>query len=193
MWNKSHSLLIILSVIFFRYHQFRFGLRTKGKKMDKKRIRGIDLEFEIDFKERCGMSIGDIPNILDFSVDRQLCECTNTEDNPKVQKDIDQKEELYIALKKGLEDIENGRIRPLKEAIDDIKTRRGYFSKEILKELTDEGYSGSELLDIFRIRQAKVRPAVEAILEEAKNAAKEKGEYFTKEEVFGAESRGIIK
>lgn len=155
--------------------------------MDKKRIRGIDLEFEIDFKERCGMSIGDIPNILDFSVDRQLCECTNTEDNPKVQKDIDQKEELYIALKKGLEDIENGRTRSLKEAIDNIKTRRGYFSKEILKELIDEGYSGSELLDKFRIRQAKVRPAVEAILEEAKNAAKEKGEYFTKEEVFGAE------
>ena len=62
--------------------------------MDRKRIIGIDSEFEIDFKERCGMSIGDISNILDFSVDRQLCECTNTEDNPKVQKDIDHKEEL---------------------------------------------------------------------------------------------------
>ena len=106
--------------------------------------------------------------IQDRSIDRveeQWCGCTNTEDNPKVQKDIDQKEELYIALKKGLEDIENGRTRSLKEAIDNIKTRRGYFSKEILKELIDEGYSGSELLDEFRIRQAKVRPAVEAILE----------------------------
>ena len=111
------------------------------------------------------MSIGDITNILDFSVDRQLCECANIEDNPKLQKDKDHKEDLYIALKKGLEDIENGRTRPLKEAIDDITTRRGYFSKEILKELIDEGYSGSELLDEFRIRQAKVRPAVEAILE----------------------------
>lgn len=87
--------------------------------MDRKRIIGIDSEFEIDFKERCGMSIGDIPNILDFSVDRQLCECANIEDNPKVQKDIDQKEEL-LALNKGLEDIENGRTRPLKEAIDGI-------------------------------------------------------------------------
>lgn len=93
----------------------------------------------------------------------------------------------YIALNKGLEDIENGRTRSLKEAIDDIKTRRGYFSKEILKELIDEGYSGSEILDEFRIRQAKVRPAVEAMLEEAKNAANGNGEYFTKEEVFGAE------
>lgn len=155
--------------------------------MDKKRIRGIDSEFEIDFRERCGMSIGDIPNILDFSVDRQLCECTNTEDNPKVQKDKDHNEELYKALKKGLEDIGDGRTRPLKEAIDDIKTKRGYLSKEILKELIDEGYSGSELLDKFRIRQAKVRPAVEAILEEEKNAAKGKREYFTKEEAFGAE------
>ena len=128
--------------------------------------------------------------IQDRSLDRveeQWCGCTNTEDNPKVQKDIDQKEELYIALKKGLEDIENGRTRSLKEAIDNIKTRRGYFSKEILKELIDEGYSGSELLDEFRIRQAKVRPAVKVILEEAKNAAKGKGEYLTKEEVFGAE------
>ena len=105
----------------------------------------------------------------------------------KKPKDKDDKEDLYIALKKGLEDIENGRTRPLKEAIDDIKTRRGYFSKEILKELIDEGYSGSELLDEFRIRQAKVRPAVKVILEEAKNAAKGKGEYLTKEEVFGAE------
>ena len=105
----------------------------------------------------------------------------------KTPKDKDDKEELYIALKKGLEDIKNGRTRPLKESITEIKAVRGYFSKEILKELIDEGYSGSELHDEFRIRQANVRPAVEAILEEAKNAAKGKGEYFTKEEVFGAE------
>ena len=93
----------------------------------------------------------------------------------KTPKDKEDKEELYIALKKGLEDIEDGRTRPLKEAIDDIKTRRGYFSKEILKELIDEGYSGSELLDEFRIRQAKVRPAVESILQEASKVANGKG------------------
>lgn len=126
--------------------------------------------------------------IQDRSLDRvgkELCEDTMPGD--RTPKDKDDTEDLYIALTKGLEDIENARTRPLKEAIDDIKTRRGYFSKEILKELIDEGYSGSELLDEFCIRQANVRPAVEAILEEAKNAAKGKGEYFTKEEVFGAE------
>ena len=105
----------------------------------------------------------------------------------KTPKDKDDKEELYIALKKGLEDIKNGRTRPLKESITEIKAGRGYFSKEILKELIDEGYSGSELLDEFRIRQAKVRPAVESILQEASKVANGKGEYFTKEEVFGAE------
>ena len=60
----------------------------------------------------------------------------------------------------------------------------GEFAEQILKELIDEGYSGYELLDEFRVRQAKVRPAVEAMLEEAKNAANGKGEYFTKDEVF---------
>ena len=126
--------------------------------------------------------------IQDRSLDRVGKElCGDTMSGDRTPKDKDDKEDLYIALKKGLEDIENGRTRPLKEAIDDITTRRGYFSKEILKELIDEGYSGSELLDEFRIRQAKVRPAVKIILEEAKNAAKGKGEYSTKEEVFGAE------
>ena len=60
----------------------------------------------------------------------------------------------------------------------------GEFAEQILKELIDEGYSGYELLDEFRVRQAKVRPAVEAMLEEAQNIANGKGEYFTKDEVF---------
>lgn len=64
---------------------------------------------------------------------------------------------------------------------------RGYFFEEILKELIDEGYSESEHLYEFRVRQAKVKPTVEAMLEEAKNAANGNEEYFTKEEVFGAE------
>lgn len=162
-------------------------MKEKGGEMERKRIRIIGAESARNHKKHNTMDNEDISNILDFSVARQLCECTNTEDNPKVQKDIDQKKEPYIALKKGLEDIEEGRTRSLKEAIDDIKTKRGYFSKEILKELIDEGYSGSELLDEFRMRQAKVRPSVEAMLEETKNAANGNGEYFTKEEVFGAE------
>lgn len=47
----------------------------------------------------------------------------------------------------------------------------GEFAEQILKELIDEGYSGYELLDEFSVRQSKVRSAVEAILEEAKNGS----------------------
>ena len=96
--------------------------------------------------------------------------------------------ELYLSLKEGLKDIEEGNTRPFKEAMEDIRNRRTIDSSEfddlILKELIDEGYSGSELIEEFRIRRSKIRPAVEAMLEEAKNVANGNGEYFTKDEVF---------
>ena len=96
--------------------------------------------------------------------------------------------ELYLSLKEGLKDIEEGNTRPFKEAMEDIRNRRTIESSEfddlILKELIDEGYSGYELLDEFRVRQAKVRPAVEAMLEEAENVARGKSEFFTKDEGF---------
>ena len=96
--------------------------------------------------------------------------------------------ELYLSLKEGLKDIEEGNTRPFKEAMEDIRNRRTIESSEfddlILKELIDEGYSGYELLDEFRVRQAKVRPAIEAMLEEAENVARGKSEFFTKEDVF---------
>ena len=96
--------------------------------------------------------------------------------------------ELYLRLKEGFKDIEEGNTRPFKEVMEYIRNRRTIESSEfddlILKELIDEGYSGYELLDEFRVRQAKVRPAVEAMLEEAKNVANGNGEYFTKDEVF---------
>lgn len=110
--------------------------------------------------------------------------------NPPVRKErteshiLTNHEEIRKLMERGLKDMTNGKTRPLEEAIEDIKKSRGYFSEEILKELVDEGYSGYELLEKFRVRQAKVRPAVEAMLEEAKNVANGKGEYFTKDEVF---------
>ena len=98
----------------------------------------------------------------------------------------DDREELYRCPREGLEDQENGRTRPLEEGIEDMRNRRkapsGEFAEQILKELIDEGYSGYELFDEFRIRQAKVRSAVEAMLEEAKNVANGNGEYMTREE-----------
>ena len=95
-------------------------------------------------------------------------------------------EEIRKLMEKGLEDQANGKTRPLEEAIEDLRNKRqtpsGEFAEQILKELIDEGYSGYELLDEFRIRQTKVRPAVEAMLEEAMNVANGNGEYMSYEE-----------
>ena len=96
--------------------------------------------------------------------------------------------ELYLSLKEGLKDIEEGNTRPFKEAMEDIRNRRTIDSSEfddlILKELIDEGYTGNKLIEEFRIRRSKIRPAVEAILEEAANVARGKSEFFTKEDAF---------
>ena len=96
--------------------------------------------------------------------------------------------ELYLRLKEGFKDIEEGNTRPFKEAVEDIRNRRTIDSSEfddlILKELIDEGYTGNKLIEEFRIRRSKIRPAVEAMLEEAENVARGKSEFSTKEDVF---------
>ena len=63
----------------------------------------------------------------------------------------------------------------------------GEFAEQILTDLIAEGFSGQELLDEFKTRQAKVRPAVEAMLEAAKAAASGAGEYSTYDDIFGSE------
>ena len=63
----------------------------------------------------------------------------------------------------------------------------GEFAENILAELIGRGLSGEELLSAFKEEQAKVRPAVEAMLADAENAASGVGEYATYEDVFGAE------
>ncbi len=63
----------------------------------------------------------------------------------------------------------------------------GEFAEQILSDLIAEGFSGQELLDEFKTRQAKVRPAVEAMLEAAKAAASGTGEYSTYDDIFGSE------
>lgn len=63
----------------------------------------------------------------------------------------------------------------------------GEFAEQILTELVAEGLSGNELLTEFRKRQAKVRPAVEAMITEAENAASGNGEYYTYDDIFGTE------
>ncbi len=63
----------------------------------------------------------------------------------------------------------------------------GEFAEQILKELIVEGYSGQELLDEFKNRQTKVRPAVESMLEIAKKVALGLEEYSTYDDIFGSE------
>lgn len=66
-------------------------------------------------------------------------------------------------------------------------TSGGEFAEQILEDLIAEGYTGNDLLSEFRVRQSKVRPAVEAMLNAARDAAHGKGEYATYDDVFGTE------
>ena len=72
-------------------------------------------------------------------------------------------------------------IRPAK------KYSGGEFAEQILAELIAQGYSGDELLSQFKKRQAQVRPAVEAMIAEAEEAARCRGEYSTYDDIFGDE------
>lgn len=63
----------------------------------------------------------------------------------------------------------------------------GEFAEQILEDLISQGLSGEELLLAFKEKQAKVRPAIEAMLTEAAEAATGKGECAAYEDVFGTE------
>ncbi len=62
----------------------------------------------------------------------------------------------------------------------------GEFAEQILTDLIEEGYSGKKLLAEFKRRQSKIRPAVEKMLQQAKDAAMDKTEYSSYEDIFGA-------
>ncbi len=63
----------------------------------------------------------------------------------------------------------------------------GEFAEHILAELIAKGFSGDELLKEFKMQQAKVRPAVEAMITEADNVASGNGEYYSYDDIFNAE------
>ena len=63
----------------------------------------------------------------------------------------------------------------------------GEFAEHILAELIRDGLSGDELLKAFKAKQAQVRPAVEAMIQEAHNVALGIGEYSTYDDIFIAE------
>ena len=63
----------------------------------------------------------------------------------------------------------------------------GEFVKEIRLELIKEGYSGQELQKELESRQAKVRPAVEKMLDDAHKMATGEAKSMSYDEVFGGE------
>lgn len=74
-------------------------------------------------------------------------------------------------------------IRPVKA------NTGGEFAEQILADLIAQGYSGNELLDRFKKTQKEMRPAVEAMLVEAKKAAASESGYETYNDVFGTEEK----
>ena len=61
----------------------------------------------------------------------------------------------------------------------------GDFIEEIRSELIKEGYSGQELQKDFKSRQAKVKPAVEKMLDDAHKMATGEAKSMAYEDVFG--------
>ena len=61
----------------------------------------------------------------------------------------------------------------------------GDFSEEILADLINEGYSGQELQKELKSRQAKVKPAVEKMLDDAHKMATGEDISMAYEDVFG--------
>ncbi len=72
-------------------------------------------------------------------------------------------------------------IRPVKTVSG------GEFAEQILAELIAEGLSGEALLSKFKDKQAQIRPAVEAMLSDAEDAAAGKGDFETYDDVFEME------
>lgn len=63
----------------------------------------------------------------------------------------------------------------------------GEFAEYILADLIAQGLNGDELLKAFKNKQAKVRPAVEAMIADADEVAMGNGEFYTYDDVFNSE------
>ena len=72
-------------------------------------------------------------------------------------------------------------IRPVKEQSG------GEFAEQILADLIKQGFTGEKLLKEFKKTQKKVRPAVEAMLAQAEQAAHGESVSFSYDDVFGTE------
>ena len=72
-------------------------------------------------------------------------------------------------------------IRPAK------RETGGEFAEYILADLIAQGLNGDELLKAFKNKQAKVRPAVEAMIADTDEVAMGNGEFSTYDDVFNSE------
>ena len=63
----------------------------------------------------------------------------------------------------------------------------GDFVEAIRSDLIKEGYSGQELQKELKSRQAKVKPAVEKMLDDAHKMATGEAKSMSYDEVFGVE------
>ena len=77
-------------------------------------------------------------------------------------------------------------IRPVKEQSG------GEFAEQILADLIKQGFTGEKLLKEFKKTQKKVRPAVEAMLAQAEQAAHGESESFSYDDVFGTEEENWL-
>lgn len=68
-----------------------------------------------------------------------------------------------------------------------VRDNDGSFDEEILADLIARGLSGEELLTEFKAVRRKIRPAVEALLDDARLAARGKKKAFSYDEIFGHE------
>lgn len=59
------------------------------------------------------------------------------------------------------------------------------FAEQIMVDLVSQGYSGIDLLEHYRKEVSQIRPAVEAMLAEAKRITVSESEYASYEDVFG--------
>lgn len=72
-------------------------------------------------------------------------------------------------------------IRPARQSVG------GEFAEYILADLIAQGLSNKELLDEFKSKQTKVRPAVETMIADADEAAMGNREYTTYDDIFNTE------
>ena len=58
------------------------------------------------------------------------------------------------------------------------------FAEQIMVDLVTQGYRGNDLREHFRNEVSQIRPAVEAMLAEAKKVAASESEYASYKDVF---------